>query len=102
MTTSLKLGDESPYSRVNNWAAEFRRGGRGGGGGGRVEDYERSGRPKEPTTDEHIELVHSLIMCDRRKSLCDTARQTGISFGAVKFILTYILGMSKVSATGVP
>ena len=30
-----------------------------------MEDYERSGRPKEATTDENVELVHSLIMCDK-------------------------------------
>ena len=36
----------------------------------------RSGQPKEATT-EKTELVHSLIMCDRR-SLRDIARQLGI------------------------
>ena len=42
-----------------------------------MEDYERSGRPKpfEATTDENVELVHSLIMCDRRRSLRDIPRQ---------------------------
>ena len=49
----------------------------GGGGGGRecVEDYERSGRPKGATTDENVELVHSLIMCERRRRLRDIARK---------------------------
>ena len=28
-----------------------------------VEDYVRSGRPKEATIDEIVELVHSLSMC---------------------------------------
>ena len=46
-----------------------------------MEDYERSGRPKEATADENVELMHSLIMCDRRRSLRDTARQIGISYG---------------------
>ena len=32
-----------------------------------MEDYEWSGGPKEVTTD--VEFVHSLIMCDRRRSL---------------------------------
>ena len=40
------VGNESPsYNTVKKWAAEFRR------GRGRVEDYERSLRPKEATTD---------------------------------------------------
>ena len=63
-----------------------------------MEDYEWSGRPKEATTDENDELVHSVIMCDRRRSLCDKAGQIGINFGAIQSILTDILGLSKISA----
>ena len=37
-------------------------------------------------------------MCDRRQDLRSIASDVGISFGAVKLILTDILGMSKVSA----
>ena len=46
-----------------------------------VEDYERSGRPQEITTDENIELVHSLIMYDRGRSLRDIARQISTMSG---------------------
>ena len=67
-------------------------------GGGRVQ----SGHPKEATTDGKVELVHSLIKCHRRRSLRGIARQIGISSGPVQFILTDILGMSKVSARWVP
>ena len=42
--------------------------------------------------------MHSLILCGRRRSLRDIARQIAISFGAVQSSLTDILGMSKVSA----
>ena len=35
-----------------------------------AENYEWSGHPKEATTHENVELVHSLIMWDRRRSLC--------------------------------
>ena len=66
-----------------------------------MEDYKRFGHPKEATTDENVELVHSLILCDRR-SLNDIARQIGISFGAVQSILTDILGMFKVTLDGSP
>ena len=41
-------------------------------------------------------------MCDRRRGLRDIARQIGMSFWAVQYILTDILGMSKVSARWVP
>ena len=67
-----------------------------------MERYERSGCPKEATTDENIELVYSLVMCDRRRSLRDIARQIVISFRAAQSVLTDILGMSKVSARWVP
>ena len=65
-----------------------------------VEDYEQSGHPEVATTDENIQLVHSLIMCDSR-SLHENARQIHISFQAVLSILTD-LGMSTVSARWVP
>ena len=91
------LGDESPfYSTVRKWAAEFRRGRMS------LEDYERPGRPKVVATDENVEHVHSLIMCDRRRSQRDIAGQIGISFGAVQSLLTDILGRSKVSARWIP
>ena len=63
-----------------------------------IEDDERSGCLKEATRDENVEIVHSLVMCDRRRTLRDIASEVGISFGAVQSILTDILGMSKVSA----
>ena len=69
--------------------------------GGRAWRIITSGTPKEAATDENAELVHCLIMCDR-KSLHDIARQIGISSGAVLSISTDILGMSKLSARWVP
>ena len=86
-------GNESPsYSTVKKWAAEFKRGRE------RTEDDARSRRPKDATTDENVENVHNLVMCDRRRDLRSIASEAGISFGAVQTILTDILGMSKVSA----
>ena len=77
---------------VKKWAAEFRRGKES------VEDYKRSRLPKEATTDENVEIVPSLIMCDRRRSLRDIAKQIGISYGVLQSILIETLEMPKVSA----
>ena len=38
-------------------------------GGERIEDDERSGRPKDATTDENVKVMHTLAMCERRREL---------------------------------
>ena len=76
METLLK---ESPsYSTVKEWTAEFKRGRES------VEDDGRSGRPKDATADENVKVMHTLVMCDRRRDLGSIASEVGISFGAVQ------------------
>ena len=77
------LGKESPsYSKVKKWATEFKWGRES------VEDDGRSGRPKDATTDENVKVVHTLVMCDRRRDLRSIASEVGICFGGVQSILT--------------
>ena len=90
------LGDESPfYSMMKKWAAEFRKGREN------MEEYVWSGHPKQATTDKNVELVHSLIMCDRRRSLHDIASQIDIGFGALQSILTDTSRMSQLDGVDV-
>ena len=81
---------------MKKWATEFKCGRES------IEDDEKSGRPKDATTDENVEIVQNLVMCDRRQDLRSIASEVGISFGAVQTTLMDILGMPKVSARWVP
>ena len=65
---------------MKKWAAEFKHGRES------TEDDERSGCPKDATTDENVEIVHNLVMCDRRRDLISIASEVSISFGAVQKI----------------
>ena len=47
------LVDEFPCNKVKKWAADVRRGRES------VENYERSGHPKEANTNKNVELVQS-------------------------------------------
>ena len=82
---------EIPYSTVKKWAAEFKRGRES------VEDDGLSGCFKD---DENVKVMHTLVMCDKRRDLQSIANEVGISFGAVQSILTNILGMSKDGKMG--
>ena len=68
----------------------------GDGGGGGCADI------ADATADEYVKVMHTLVMCVRRRDLRRIATEVGISFGAVQSILTVILGMPKVSVRWVP
>ena len=65
---------------MKKWAAEFKRGRES------IEDDERSGRLTDATIDENVEIVHNLVMCDRRRDLPSITSKLGISLGAVQKI----------------
>ena len=68
----------------------------------RTDDAPRSGSPKSATTDHQIGTIHRLVMNDRRVTVLHTADTMGIRIDSVHAALTYILGMSKLSARRVP
>ena len=51
---------------------------------------------KDATIDKNVKVVHTLVLCGRRRDVQSIASEVGNSFGAVQSILTDILGMSKV------
>ena len=56
------LGKESTsYSTVNIGQQSLK-------GGESVEDDGRSGRPKDATADENVKVVHTLVICDWRRT----------------------------------
>ena len=60
------LGKESPsYSTVKKCAEEFKRGRQSAEDDG----HGQSGLPKDATADENAKVVHTLVMCDRRRKL---------------------------------
>ena len=61
-----------------------------------------SNHPKDGTADENVKVMHTLVMCDRRRDLRSIASEVGICLGAVQSILTKVLGISKVPARWVP
>ena len=54
--------------------------------------------PQRCEPDENVKVVHTLVICDRRRDLRSIASEVGITFGAVQSIPTDILGISKVLA----
>ena len=88
------LWKRSRYSTVKQWAAEFKRGRES------VEDDGWSGCPKYAPTDENIKVVHTLVMCNRKREPRSIASEVDIRFWAVQSILTKILGSQKFRQDG--
>lgn len=87
---------DSPfYSTVTKTAVKFKR------DRGSIEDDHRSGHSKTSTTDEQGDLIHRIVLGDRRMTGQDIDKTMVISVDSVHNILTDILGMSKLSAAWV-
>lgn len=84
------------YSTVRYWIYEFKNGRES------TKDDTRSGRPKDVSTPEVIELVHKTVKSDRRITVEEVAKIVKISSTTADRILTEELGMKKISARWVP
>ncbi|KAF7279480.1 hypothetical protein GWI33_007194 [Rhynchophorus ferrugineus] len=61
-----------------------------------TEDGERSGRPKEVVTDEHIKTSHKMTLNDRKLKLNEIADTLKISTERVHYIIHEYLGIRKL------
>ena len=67
------FGKEFPsYSTLKRWGSRVKEGERES-----VEDDGRSGHHKDATTDENVKVVHTLVVCDRRRELRCIAIEVG-------------------------
>ena len=85
------LRKESPiYNTMKKWAAEFKRGRES------VEEYGWSGHSKDATADKIIKVVHTLIMCDRRRDLRSIASESDSTMDPNRH-LRYVKCFGKIS-----
>ena len=89
--------DSSPsLATIYNWCNEFRR------GRDSVLDEPRSGRPRDASSQENIDLVEHIVLRDRRLKLKEIAAESGLSKSTVHRIISMGLGMNKISARWIP
>lgn len=90
-------GESAPSKgMVEKWIAEFKC------GRASTSDAERSGRPKEVTTEEMIEKIHDIVLNDRKVKLSEIVDIVNISKERVGNILHEHLLMKKLAARWVP
>ena len=93
----LTLADNAPsYSTVKKWVALFKLGRTS------IDDDHRSGRPREGVTEETVQIIHQVVMNDRRLTVRQISEEVGMSKSTVDRILREELAMTKVSARWVP
>ena len=93
----VTLGDDGPsYSAVKNWVAEFKC------GRSSVVDEHHSGRPKDATSAENIQIINDMLNKDGHLTITHIAETTSINCSTVDRIVSEDLGMRKVSARWVP
>ena len=84
------------HGMVHKWFTEFRC--------SRIStsDAERPGRPKEVTSQEMIDIIHDIVVNDRRLKVREISETVNISVGRVWYILHECLVIRKLSARWMP
>lgn len=91
------LGEAAPsYQVVKNWSRDFKLGRES------CEHAPGAGHPKTVVTQDNIDLVHNMVLEDRRVTVKFIAESCGFSVGSVEKILHDELGLNKMAARWVP
>ena len=80
------------HGMFHKWLTKFRC------GSIRTSDADRSGHPKEVTSQELIDKIHDIVPNDRRLKVREISETVNISVGRVWHILNECLGMRKLFA----
>ncbi len=88
--------DTMSQTQVRVWAKRFK----GGTQADPVADLPHSGRPRVRA--EHVEEVRALVETDRRTTIQELAKETGLHPSSVQRILKKDLNFSKLSAKFIP
>ncbi len=88
--------DVISYQTVKNWSRHFKLGGES------CEQAKGAGPPQIVITQENIDLVHDMILKDRRITIQFIADTLHMSAGSIEKILNEYLNLRKLSARWVP
>ncbi|PNF34053.1 hypothetical protein B7P43_G01170, partial [Cryptotermes secundus] len=83
-----------PYRTVARWVKDFNKGRQN------VADMRRPGRPS--VSEEEVYALSALLESDRRHTIRELARETGLAHTTVLHILKERLGMRKIATRWVP
>jgi len=83
-------------TQVYEWFSRFRNGELS------LADQPRSGRPSTSRTDEHIAIIHELILENRRRTIDHLVDLSGMSWSSCQRNLSEELIMKRVAAKFVP
>ena len=83
-------------TRVYEWFSRFENGEMS------IEDQPHSGRPATSRSDENVDKINALIREDRRRTIDQLCKMSGISWSSIQRILSDDLHMGRVAAEFVP
>ena len=89
----IAYGDNAlSKTRVYEWFSSFKEGEMS------IDDKPRSGRPSTAKTEDNVQKINSLVREDRRRTIYQLCKLSGLTWSSVQRILTEELSMRRVAA----